>query len=236
MSGTREGPVDFSVPYLRTKLLKPARDIRSILRWGYPKYATIRFVADHSQLSIEERNILTRIIMPPDRVVSRINKKVACTGIENKDLLLDGYNVLLSVDSLLKKEPMWFCDDGYIRDTRYYFSKSKHAEDIEEALDAILKFISEAHAKSVIFLLDAQISRSGELAGFIRYKMKEHGIPGEARTSKTVDFELKADGRDPEKSLIVATSDGIVIDSVLQVLDIPACLMEKMRIEPVRLY
>ena len=236
MSGTHEGPVDFSGPYLREKLLKPARDIRSILRWGYPKFATIRFVADHSQLSVEERHILTRVIMPPDRVVSRINKKVACTGIKDKDLLLDGYNVLLSVDSLLKKEPMWFCDDGYIRDTRYYFSKAKQAEDIEEALDLVLKFLSETHPKSVIFLLDAQISRSGELAGFIRRKMKEHGISGEARTSKTADFELKAEGGNPEKSLIVATSDGIVIDSVLQVLDIPACLMEKMGIEPVRLY
>ena len=48
---------------LKEKLLKPARDIRSILRWGYPKFATIRFVADHFQLSLEERYILTRVIM-----------------------------------------------------------------------------------------------------------------------------------------------------------------------------
>lgn len=221
---------------LKEKLLKPARDIRSILRWGYPKFATIRFVADHFQLSLEERHILTRVIMPPDRIVSRINKKVECTGIKDRDLLLDGYNVLLSVDSLLKKESMWFCDDGYIRDTRYYFSKAKQAEDIEEALNAVLKFLYETGPKSVIFLLDAQISRSGELAGFIRHKMKEYGISGEARTSKIADFELKTEGGSSEKKIVLATSDGIVIDSALEVLDIPACLMEKMGIEPIRLY
>ncbi|WP_440947726.1 DUF434 domain-containing protein [Methanosarcina sp. T3] len=226
----------FSEPTPKEKLLKPARDIRSILRWGYPKFATIRFVADHSQLSAEERHILTRVIMPPDKIVSRIRKKIACNGIRDRDLLLDGYNVLLSVDSLLKKEPMWFCDDGYIRDTRYYFSKAKQAEDIEEALDLILEFFSEARPKSVTFLLDAQISRSGELAGFIRRKLKEQGIPGDAHTSKTADFDLKTEGENPERQLVVATSDGIVIDSVLQVLDIPACLMEKKGIEPVRLY
>ncbi len=227
---------DFSGQYLREKLLKPARDIRSLLRWGYPKFATISFVATHLQLSVEERYILTRVIMPPDRIISRINKKIACTGIKDRDLLLDGYNVLLSVDSLLKKEPMWFCDDGYIRDTRYYFSKSKQAEDIEESLDLILKFLSEAHPKSTVFLLDAQISRSGELAGLIRRKMNEYGIPGDSRTSKTADYELKTEGVNPENRLIVATSDGIVIDSVLQVLDIPACMMEEMGIEPIRLY
>jgi len=232
----QESSAAFSEPTLKERLLKPARDIRSILRWGYPKFATIRFVADHSQLSAEERHILTRVIMPPDKVVSRVRKKIACGGIRDRDLLLDGYNVLLSVDSLLKDETMWFCDDGYIRDTRYYFSKAKQAEDIEEALDAVLEFFSEARPKSVTFLLDSQISRSGELAGFIRRKLKEQGIPGDAHTSKTADFDLKTEGGKPEKNVIVATSDGIVIDSVLQVLDIPACLMEKKGIEPVRLY
>jgi hypothetical protein len=234
--GTHQSKIYSSGSRQREKLLKPARDIRSLLLWGYPKFATISFVAEHSRLGVEERYILTRVIMPPEKIVSRINKKVACTYIKDKDLLLDGYNVLLSVDSLLKKEPMWFCDDGYIRDTRYYFSKTKQAEDIEESLDLVLKFLSEAHPKSAVFLLDAQISRSGELAGFIRRKMKEWEIPGEARTSKTADFELKTEGGDPEKNLIIVTSDSIVIDSVIRTLDLPACLMAKLGIEPVRLY
>ena len=63
-------------------------------------------------------------------------------------------------------------------------------------MNLVLKFLSEAHPKSAIFLLDAQISRSGELAGLIRRKMNEYGIPGDARTSKTADFELKADRRE----------------------------------------
>ena len=75
MGDKHQNSNDFSDPYLRKKLLKPARDIRSLLRWGYPKFATINFVATHSQLSVEERYILTRVIMPPDRIVSRINKK-----------------------------------------------------------------------------------------------------------------------------------------------------------------
>lgn len=232
----QESSVPFPGPDLREKLLKPARDIRSILRWDYPKFATIRFVAEHFQLSVEERNILTRVIMPPEKVVSRIRKKTNCDGIKDRDLLLDGYNVLLSVDSLLKNEPMWFCDDGYVRDTRYYFSKASQAEDIGEALNSVLEFLSEASPKSITFLFDSQISRSGELAGFVRRKLEEYEIPGESRTSKSVDFDLKTEGGNPEKNLIVATSDGIVIDSALQVLDIPACLMEKMGIEPIRLF
>jgi len=221
---------------IREKLLKPARDIRRILLSGYPKFVTIRFVADHFQLNVEERHILTRIIVSPDRIVPRISKKVTSTDIKYKEILLDGYNVLLGVDNLLRKKPIWLCDDGYVRDTRRYFSKAKNVKNLEESLDLVIKFLCEANPKSVIFLLDAQISRSGELASFIRYKIEEHGIPGDARISKATDFELKAYEGRSKNDIVVATSDGIVIDSVSQVIDIPACLMEKMGIEPIKLY
>jgi len=236
MKGTCEGPFYLYDSDMREKLLKPVRDIRRILLLGYPKFVTIRFVADHFQLNVEERHILTRIIVPPDRIASRISKKITYIDTRYKDILLDGYNVLLSVDSLLRKKPIWLCDDGYVRDTRCYFSKAKQIENLEESLGLVIEFLCEVHSKSVIFLLDAQISRSGELAGFIRYKMEEHGIPGEARISKTTDFELKSYEGRPKNDLVVATSDGIVIDSVSQVIDIPAFLMEKMGIEPIRLY
>ena len=97
-------------------------------------------------------------------------------------------------------------------------------------------FFQTQYFSGCFFLFDAQISRSGELAGFTRHKLKEYKISGEAKTSKIADFELKTEGGNPERNVIVATSDGIIIDSVKEVLDIPACLMEKMRIEPVRLY
>ena len=57
MRDMHESSADFSgscmkEEVLKGKLLRPARDIRSILRWGYPKFSTIRFVADHFQLVV----------------------------------------------------------------------------------------------------------------------------------------------------------------------------------------
>ncbi len=42
-----ENSIEQSGSYFKEELLKPARDIRKILEWGYPKFSTIRFVADH---------------------------------------------------------------------------------------------------------------------------------------------------------------------------------------------
>lgn len=231
---------EISASNLREKLLKPAKDIRSILRWGYPKFATIRFVADHTRLNAGERQILIRVILPPDRTVTRAKKKLECENLRGRDLLIDGYNVLLTVDSLLKGEFIWLCDDSFIRDTRYYFGKKKHIEALEDALEEVLAFLAETGPKTVTILLDSQISRSGELAGLIRHKLEEKGIKGGAHTSKHVDFDLKSSTKiyvgPPGQTPIVATSDGIIIDVVSEVIDIPGCLMEKKGIEALRLY
>jgi len=42
-----ENSIEHSGSYFKERLLKPARDVRKILEWGYPKFSTIRFVADH---------------------------------------------------------------------------------------------------------------------------------------------------------------------------------------------
>jgi hypothetical protein len=106
MKGKYEGPFYLYGSDMREKLLKPARDIRRILLLGYPKFVTIRLVADHFQLNVEERHILTRVIVPPDRIAPRIGKKMVYIDTRYKDILLDGYNVLLSMDSLLRKKPI----------------------------------------------------------------------------------------------------------------------------------
>lgn len=261
---------------LRDKLLKPAADIRNLLRWGYPKFATIRFVADHAGLNTQERQILVRVILPPDKTHSRAKKSLDCTQLRGRVLLIDGYNVLLCIDSLLKGELMWLCDDGFIRDTRFYFGKRKQISEIEEALETLLSFLAGAAPKAVSFLLDSQISKSGELAGLIRKRLNEKGIDGGAWTSKHVDFDLKRAGKlsgissekctkssslnnlnkylkraskkDPEElsanfskyiynePLLIATSDGIIIDEVFEVLDIPGCLMEKKGLKAFKLH
>ena len=61
MRDMHQNPIDFSGPYMREKLLKPARDIRSLLRWGYPKFATISFVATHSRLRSRHRTTYSHV-------------------------------------------------------------------------------------------------------------------------------------------------------------------------------
>ena len=218
------------------KLTKPAHDIRYLLARGYSINAAIRFVSDHYRLAESERHILVRVVRPPEIAAARRKKRLACTDIDGlrineRDVLIDGYNVLITIESMLKNETLWLGDDGFIRDTRGVFRNYNTTDVTYKAVDEMLLFLSECKVRSANVLLDTQMSKSGQLARYIDNRFHVYSLNGSARTSRHVDFDLKNAG----KGIVVATADGVVIDAATDVVDIPACLMERKGIEPNRI-
>lgn len=213
------------------KLTEPAHDIRYLLARGYSISAAIRFVSDHYRLTESERHILVRVVRPPKVATARREKRLACADINGRDVLIDGYNVLITVESMLKDEKLWLGDDGFIRDTRGVFRNYNNTDTTCKAVDEMLSFLSECKVTSVNILLDTQMSKSGQLARYIDNRFHRYSLNGSARTSRHVDFDLKNAGA----GVVVATADGVVIDAVGEVIDIAACLMEREGIEPNRI-
>lgn len=216
---------------LNKKLTEPAHDIRYLLARGYSISAAIRFVSDHYRLTESERHILVRVVRPPEVATARREKRLACADINGRDVLIDGYNVLITVESMLKDEKLWLGDDGFIRDTRGVFRNYNNTDTTYRAVDKILSFLSEYSVRSVNILLDTQMSKSGQLARYIDNRLSEYSLNGNVRTSRHVDFDLKNAGA----GVVVATADGVVIDAAGEVIDIAACLMEREGIEPNRI-
>ena len=216
---------------LNKKLTEPAHDIRYLLARGYSISAAIRFVSDHYRLAESERHILVRVVRPPKVATARREKRLACTDINGRDVLIDGYNVLITIESMLKDEKLWLGDDGFIRDTRGVFRSYNNTDATYKAVDEMLSFLSECKVTSINVLLDTQMSKSGQLARHIQNMLPKYSLNGSARTSRHVDFDLKNAGA----GVVVATADGVVIDAVGEVIDIAACLMERAGVEAMRI-
>ncbi len=165
--------------------------------------------------------------MVPDLVGPRESKRVSCSDLENCSVAVDGYNVLIAVESILKGHCMWLGDDGYVRDTRGIFRKFRMTDDTFQAVDIVLRLLHTQNVKSVHIILDSQISNSGELAAYLFKELEKYQLDGDAFTSKHADHDLKMEDSD-----IVATADGVIIDAVDHVVDIPACIMDMMGIIP----
>jgi hypothetical protein len=181
----------------------------------YPKESAIRFVSDHHRLPEEQRFVLSRVVVPSDMAKARRDKIQPMEALYGRALFVDGYNVLISVESLLGGKPVYLCDDGFLRDVQGVFRRYRTSDLTALALDTIFDLLASACLSWAEVFLDQQISMSGKMAEFIRRIMAEHEISGTARTTQYVDHQLK------EIEGVIATADGNVIDAATEVVDIP---------------
>jgi hypothetical protein len=189
--------------------------VRYLVDRGYPKDSAAAFVSDHHRLLEEQRFVLQRTVVSADTALCRMAKALRLHTLRGRAVYVDGYNTLITTESLLGGYSVYLCDDGFVRDARGFFRSYRASKITVCAFSEILDLLVEAKPARVEVLLDQQISRSGELAKEMRRLIAERDLAGEARCARDVDHQLKVCGS------IVATSDGNVIDAASNVIDLP---------------
>ena len=199
-----------------------ASDIRYLLDRGYPQKGAVIFVCNHYRLDDRARYILSRTVISKAAAEKRYKKFLSCGKIRDNVIIIDGYNIIIGMESILEKKA-YLCDDGVIRDIKGISRKYKTSETTETAIELILQFLKENNPAYVCFLLDSQISKSGLLAKTLREKLGGFGLNGDARTSKHVDYDLKS------STYVVASSDGVIIDEAEKVINFLSCLVSRFK-------
>ncbi len=195
-----------------------ASDIRYLLDRGYPQTGAVGFVCNHYRLDDESRCLLSRTVLAKAICEKRRSKFLSCDNIKGGKIMIDGYNIIIGMESIIEKKA-YLCDDGVIRDTRGVFRNFRAAKNTEKAIELICRFLKEKKPAEICFLLDSQISKSGALAEELREKIRHYRLKGDARTSKHVDYDLK------NSTEIVATSDGVIIDAAENVVNFLTCMV-----------
>lgn len=198
-----------------------------MLNQNYRKKVALNFVANHYLLNKNCRNYLARSVFSDSVSQSRKSKLVNLEDIKDSILFLDGYNVIITVESILNNDKIVLADDGIIRDTQAVFGKYKFREITISALTLIFDFISIHRPKNIEFYLDKQVSFSGKLAHEIETMLKNYDLNGRTILSNNVDYHLV---QECSKSIcIIGTSDGVIVDNVEKIVDIPHLILKKLK-------
>jgi hypothetical protein len=203
------------------ELQKAAEDFRYLLNRGYPRKAALELVGNRYGLTSDERHLLHRGIFSDADSKSRRKRKIPIGKVRNRDLAIDGYNVIITIEAGLSGQPLILGDDGFIRDISGLSGNFKKTERTEEALQSILDIVKRVKPRKTLFLFDSPISMSGELAQEVRDLLKKENLLGDARAVKV-----------PEKILIgfpgvIATSDTAIIDQSKEVVDLAGDIIRK---------
>ncbi len=200
--------------------MKALKDMYYLVNRGYSQDSAVRIVGDHYQLEKEERYKLKRIVFP-EREISRTEKKKReITYIKDKKMAVDGYNVLITTESVLKND-VFLCFDGVVRDVQGIFKKYKFDEEGERALEEIFSVLTKYPPKDTQFFFDVQISKSGELCSRVRRMLRTRGLEGDAQTTKSVDYALK------NRKMLTATNDSVIIQELDEFVDIPHAIWRR---------
>jgi len=195
-------------------LQKAAEDFRYLLNQAYPRKAALELVGNRYQLTSDQRHLLHRGVFSDLDAKVRRKKKILPNQIRGCDLVIDGHNVLITIEAGLSGRPLVLGDDGFMRDISGLSGNFKKTERTAQALQLLLDLLKRVKPRQTLFLFDSPISRSGELALEVRGRMQKENLPGDAMAVRV-----------PEKILIgfpgrVATSDTAIIDRSHKVVDL----------------
>lgn len=186
--------------------MKPAaQEIIYLLGRGYPLQTAIGVVGDHHQLEARQRLALQRALCSPQQRQKRSARTLERTAVKDRTLLVDGFNLVITVEVALSGGLILDCSDGTLRDLAGLRGSYHLVDETEGALAVIgVELGSLAPARVRVFL-DAPVSSSGKLRARIEAYAKKWSFP--------VDVELV-----PNPDAILSrgenavTSDSTILD------------------------
>jgi len=194
-------------------LVEAYRDLKYLLNRGYRKGSAIEFVANHYRLRKTERHILVRCVFS-DSWIDEVEKKLLGPGdLKGKTLAVDGFNVLITLESILDGKA-FLCEDGLVRDLKY-LGKYRVNERTPELLTNIAEALKGLGLGKVYFFYGKNVPKSGIIKEMTESAIIKFDVPGEVKLVKSPDFELK-------KFEIVATADIGIIAKTRGVFDLAA--------------
>lgn len=189
-----------------------ARDLRHLLGRGYPRARALDLVGDRYALDASARRLLHRGVHAPEVARARRGKLLPVAALAGRAVAVDGHNQIIALEAALRGLPLVMGDDGALRDIQGL--GPRHQPDETTWAAARLLCAALKGTVSALVLLDAPLSKSGELAARLRGLLAELGLPGEALAVAV-----------PEKELLlhpgpVASSDGAILDAVAWPVDL----------------
>ena len=196
-----------------------SRHIQYLINEGYDlKQATV-FVGNHFLLSERQRLAIMRSVAKDQDLAERKSKQLPLSELKGKEVWIDGFNTVITLEVLLSDSLLFTCMDGTIRDLAALRGTYRLIPETTEAVRLMFDILQEASVGKVNILLDEPVSNSGRLKSLIaetaESKYSSSLIAETAEQNKSFDLDIRI-LRDVDRTLYgkegVITSDSIILD------------------------
>ena len=189
-------------------LRQSAADLSFLFSRDYAQDAALKLVGDHYQLDVRQRRAILRGACSEESLRHRTSTQVPNHGLPGSPVAIDGYNLLITVESALSGGVLLRGRDGCVRDMASIHGSYHKVEETIPAIRLIGATLQELRIANSTWFFDSPVSNSGRLKALLVREAEQHGWNVAVEVINHVDQILSS------REEIVITSDSWILDRV----------------------
>ena len=211
------------------KLRVASRHVLYLINEGYDLKQATTFVGNHFLLSERQRLAVMRSLATAEQLAMRKAKLLTAAEAAGRDVWIDGFNTVITLEVLKCDSILFSCMDGTVRDLASLRGTYRIIPETEDAVRLLFDSLEELEIHSATVLLDQPVSNSGRLKALIAELAVEYPFALDIQIQKDVDRELY------EKENVIS-SDSIILDRCLSWINLAALCMERQNRQGLRVW
>ena len=211
------------------KLRVASRHVLYLINEGYDLKQATTFVGNHFLLSERQRLAVMRSLATAEQLAMRKAKLLTATEAAGRDVWIDGFNTVITLEVLKCDSILFSCMDGTVRDLASLRGTYRIIPETEDAVRLLFDSLEEMEIHSATVLLDQPVSNSGRLKALIAGLAVEYPFDLDIQIQKDVDRDLY------EKENVIS-SDSIILDRCLSWINLAALCMERQNRQGLRVW
>lgn len=185
-------------------------DMCYLLTRGYAEKSALSLVGNRYRLSARQQKAIRGMSASTDQIHQRIAKDIGVSILKGKHIAIDGFNLLIILESALSGAYVFKGLDTCYRDLSSVHGTYKRIQHTETAIELIGKVLEKAEVASVLWLFDKPVSNSGRLKQLLLELAARNNY------NWTIHLEYAPDKLLAESDAVVVTSDAWILDRVAQ--------------------
>ena len=211
------------------KLRVASRHVFYLINEGYDLKQASTFVGNHFLLSERQRLAVMRSLATAEQLAMRKAKLLTAAEAAGRDVWIDGFNTVITLEVLKCDSILFSCMDGTVRDLASLRGTYRIIPETEDAVRLLFDSLEEMEIHSATVLLDQPVSNSGRLKALIAGLAVEYPFDLDIQIQKDVDRDLY------EKENVIS-SDSIILDRCLSWINLAALCMERQNRQGLRVW
>ncbi|EJL70020.1 DUF434 domain-containing protein [Chryseobacterium populi] len=188
------------------KLKSAAQDMQYLLSRKYAEKAASELIGNRYKLKTRQIQAFRSASASEIQVQSRRAKELKVADLKGKMIYLDGFNVLILLESILSGAYIFEGADGCYRDLSGIHGTYKRVNQTFKSIELVAGFFRKAELQKLHWIFDQPVSNSGRIKQSILEFARENQLNWE------VDLQYNPDKFLADNAEIIASSDAWILD------------------------